>query len=113
MAVPAGSGVVAGTAGRDAYFVDGAAGLQSDTLTGFGGGDAVVLWGFRAGISTFTWSNGPAGTASRVLRADILGAGTATTSLSFTGRTASDTDRFAISVGRFDGLDFLSVVSPP
>lgn len=73
----------------------------------------MVLWGFRAGISTFAWSNGPAGTPSRILRADIPGAGTATTSLSFPGRTANDTDRFAISVGRFNGLDFLSVVSPP
>ena len=115
VAVPAGSGVFAGTAGRDAYFVDGAAGPQSDALTGFGGGDAVVLWGFRAGISTFTWSDngGPAGYTGRTLRADIPGTGTATTSLSFTGRTANDTDRFAISIGRFNGLGFLSVVSPP
>ncbi len=112
VAVPAGSSVLAGTAGRDAYFVDGAAGLQSDTLTGFGGGDAVVLWGFRAGISTFAWSNSPAGAAGRILRADIPGTGAATTSLNFAGRTANDTDRFAISLGRFNGLDFLSIVSP-
>ena len=93
--------------------MDGAAGPQSDTLTGFGGGDAVVLWGFRAGISTFAWSDGPAGAPGRILRADIPGTGAATTSLSFAGRAASDTDRFAISLGRFNGLDFLSIVSPP
>ena len=113
VAVPAGSNVLAGTSGRDAYFVDGGAGTQSDTLTGFSGGDAVVLWGFRAGISTFTWSDGLAGAAGRTLRADIPGTGTAATSLSFAGRTASDTDRFAISLGRFNGLDFLSIMSPP
>jgi fimbrial isopeptide formation D2 family protein len=113
--VPAGSSVLAGTAGRDAYFVDGnAAGLQWDALTGFGGGDAVVLWGFRAGISIFAWSDsdGPAGATGRTLRADIPGTGTATTSLSFTGRTANDTDRFAISIGRFNGVGFLSITSP-
>ena len=113
VAVPVGSSVLAGKAGRDAYFVDGAAGPQSSVLTGFGGGDAVVLWGFRAGISTFAWSDGPAGTPGRTLRADIPGTGAATASLSFAGRTASDTDRFAIGFGRFNGLDFLSVVSPP
>ena len=113
VAVPVGSGVLAGTAGRDAYFVDGVAGPQSSVLTGFGGGDAVVLWGFRAGISSFAWSDGPAGTPGRTLRAYIPGTGVATASLSFAGRTASDTDRFAISFGRFNGLDFLSVVSPP
>ncbi len=115
IAVPAGTSLLAGTAGRDAYFVDGAAGPQWDTLTGFGGGDAVVLWGFRAGISAFTWSNndGPAGYTGRTLRADIPGTGAATTSLTFTGRTATDTDRFAISTGRFNGLDFLSIASPP
>ena len=113
VAVPGGSNVLAGTGGRDAYFVDGAAaGLQSDTLTGFGGGDAVVLWGFRAGISAFAWSDSPGG-AGRTLRADIPGTGVATTSLGFAGRTASDTDRFAISFGRFNGLDFLSIMSPP
>lgn len=110
VAVPTGSGTFAGTAGRDAYFVDCAAGPQSDVLTGFGGGDAVVLWGFRAGISTFAWSDG---TAGRTLRADISGTGAATTSLNFAARTASDTDRFAIGFGRFNGLDFLSIVSPP
>ncbi len=113
VAVPAGSGVFAGTAGRDAFFVDGAAGSQSSVLTGFGGGDAVVLWGFRAGISTFAWSDGLASGAGRTLRADIPGTGAATTSLGFAGRTASETDRFAVSFGRFNGLDFLSVLSPP
>ena len=115
VAVPAGSSLLAGTAGRDAYFVDGsAAGVQGDTLTGFGGGDAVVLWGFRAGVSTFAWSNtdGPAGTVGRTLRADFLGTSGATTTLSFVGKTASDTDRFAVSTGRLDGVDYLSVVSP-
>ena len=111
VAVPAGSSVLAGTAGRDAYFVDGAAGAQSSVLTGFGGGDAVVLWGFRAGISTLAWSDGLAGGAGRTLRADIPGTGAATVSLGFAGRTISDTDRFAISFGRFNGFDFLSVVS--
>lgn len=113
VAVPAGSSVLAGTAGRDAYFVDGAAGPRSSVLTGFGGGDAVVLWGFRAGISTFAWSDGLAGGAGRTLRADIPGTGAAAISLGFAGRTAGDTDRFAISFGRFNGLDFLSVASSP
>lgn len=115
VAVSAGSDLLAGSKGRDAYFVDGsAAGLQWDTLTGFGGGDALVLWGFRAGISTFAWSDGndPAGRTGRTLRADIPGTGAATTCLSFAGQTSSDTDRFAISTGRYAGLDFLSVMSP-
>lgn len=115
VAVPAGSSLLAGTAGRDAYFVDGnAAEVQGDTLTGFGGGDMVVLWGFRAGVSTFTWSNdgGLAGVTGRTLWVDALGTGAATTTLSFAGRTTVDTDRFAISAGRFNGVDFLSVISP-
>ncbi len=115
VAVPAGSSLLAGTAGRDVYFVDGnVAGVQGDTLTGFGGGDAVVLWGFRAGTSAYSWSNmdTPAGTVGRVLRADVLGADAATTALSFVGRTADDTDRFAVSSGRYNGVDFLSIVSP-
>ncbi len=115
VAVPVGSNALAGTAGRDAYFVDGtAAGLQADTLTGFGGGDAVVLWGFRAGVSTYSWSNdgGTAGAAGRTLRADVFGTGAATTILSFANRTANETDRFAISSGRINGIDFLSIVSP-
>jgi len=113
--VPAGSGLLAGTAGRDAYFVDGnAAGPQWDTLTGFGGGDTVVLWGFRAGISAFTWSDddGLSGHTGRTLRADIPGIGAVTTSLTFAAQAASDTNRFAISTGRFNGLEFLSVMSP-
>ncbi len=113
VAVPVGSGVLAGTAGRDVYFVDGATGPQSNVLAGFGGGDAVVLWGFRAGISTFAWSDGAMGTAGRTLRADIPGTGAATTSLGFVGRTTGEADRFAISFGRFNGLDFLSIASPP
>lgn len=115
VAVPAGSNLLAGTAGRDAFFVDGGAGgLQADTVTGFGGGDAVVLWGFRAGVSTFAWSNtdGPAGAVGRMLRVDVLGTGATTSTLGFVGRTAADTDRFAISAGRFNGVDFLSIVSP-
>ncbi len=113
--VPAGSNLLAGTAGRDAYFVDGnAGGPQWDPLTGFSGGDTVVLWGFRGGISTFTWSDddGPSGHTGRTLRADIAGSGTVTTSLTFTGQVASATDRFAISTGRYNGLEFLAVTSP-
>ena len=113
--VPAGSNLLAGTAGRDAYLVDGnAAAPQWHTLTGFGGGDTVILWGFRGGISAFTWSDddGPSGHTGRTLRADIAGIGTVATSLTFAAQVASGTDRFAISTGRFNGLDFLSVMSP-
>ena len=113
--VPAGYNLVAGTAGRDAYFVDGNAGMpQWDTLTSFGGGDTVVLWGFRGGISTFTWSDddGLSGHTGRTLRADIAGSGTVTTSLTFAAQVASATDRFAITTGRYNGLEFLSMTSP-
>jgi len=112
--VPAGSNLLTGTAGRDAYFVDGnAAAPQWDTLTGFSGGDTVVLWGFRGGNSAFTWSDddGPSGHTGRTLRADIAGVGTVTTSLTFAAQVASATDRFAISTGRFNGLDYLSIMS--
>jgi len=113
--VPAGSNLLVGTAGHDAYFVDGnAAASQWDTLTDFGGGDTVVLWGFGGGVSAFTWSDddGPSGHTGRTLRADIAGAGTVMTSLTFAAQVASGTDRFAISTGRFNGLEFLSVMSP-
>jgi len=115
VADPAGSGALAGTSGRDAYFVDGdAAGLQWDTLTGFRGGDIVVLWGYRPGVSSFTWSDvdGVPGQTGRTLRADVPGTGSATASLTFAGQAASDSDRFAVSTGRFNGLDYLAIVAP-
>jgi len=112
---PAGPSLLVGTGGRDAYFMDGnAAGPQWDTLTGFGGGDAIVLWGFQAGVSSFTWSDndGPPSHTGRTLRADIPGTGSVTTSLTFAGAVTSDTDRFAVSTGRFDELGYLSIASP-
>jgi len=116
VADPTGSGLLAGTSGRDAYFIDGStAGLQWDTLTGFGGSDIIVLWGFRSGISSFTWldNDGLPGHTGRTLRADMHGAGSGSTSLTFAGQAAGDTDRFAISTGRFSGLDYLSIAAPP
>jgi len=32
--------------------------------------------------------------------------------LTFAGAVTSDTDRFAVSTGRFDGLGYLSIASP-
>jgi len=116
VADPTGSGLLAGTSGRDAYFIDGStAGLQWDTLTGFGGSDIIVLWGFQSGISSFTWldNDGLPGHTGRTLRADMHGAGSGSTSLTFAGQAAGDTDRFAISTGRFSGLDYISIAAPP
>ncbi len=83
-------------------------------MTGFAGADTVILWGFQPGRSSLTWSDGDglAGHTGRTLRADIPSTG-GTSSLTFAGLIASDTDRFAISTGRFNGLDYLSIVAPP
>ena len=115
IADPAGVNLLAGTGSRDAYFIDGnAAGSHWNTLTGFAGADTVILWGFQPGRSSLTWSDGDglAGHTGRTLRADIPSTG-GTSSLTFAGLIASDTDRFAISTGRFNGLDYLSIVAPP
>lgn len=112
---PAVANLLAGTSGRDAYFINGnASGPHWDTLTGFAGMDTVVLWGFQPGRSSLTWSDndGPPGHAGRTLRASIPSTG-GTSSITFAGLTASDTGRFAISTGRFGGLDYLSIVAPP
>jgi hypothetical protein len=115
IADPTGANLLAGTGSRDAYFVDGdASGSHWNTLTGFAGADTVILWGFQPRRSSLTWSDGDglAGHTGRTLRADIPSTG-GTSSLTFAGLTASDTDRFAISTGRFDGLDYLSIAAPP
>ncbi len=114
---PSAANLLTGTGSRDAYFVDGyAPGSHWDTLTSFAGADTIVLWGFQPGRSSFTWSDddGPPGYIGRTLRADMPGAaGTGgATSLTFAGLSASDTDRFAISTGRFTGLDYLSITAP-
>jgi len=112
---PASANLLAGTNGRDAYFIDGnASGSHWDTLVGFTGADTVVLWGFEPGRSVLTWSDsdGPPGHAGRTLRVSIPGTG-GTSSLTFAGLAASDTNRFAISAGRFNGLGYLSITAPP
>jgi len=111
---PASANLLAGTNGRDAYFIDGnASGSHWDTLIGFTGADTVVLWGFEPGRSVLTWSDsdGPPGHAGRTLRVSIPGTG-GTSSLTFAGLAASDTNRFAISAGRFNGLGYLSITAP-
>jgi len=112
---PASANLLTGTNGRDAYFIDGnASGSHWDTLIGFTGADTVVLWGFEPGRSVLTWldSDGPPGHAGRTLRVSIPGTG-GTNSLTFAGLAASDTNRFAISAGRFNGLGYLSITAPP
>ena len=111
---PAGANLLTGTSGRDAYFIDGnAPGSHWNTLTGFAGADTIVLWGFQPGRSLLTWSDndGLPGHIGRTLRADMPGA-SGTDSLTFAGLAASDTDRFAISTDRFEGLDYLSITAP-
>lgn len=110
---PSSASVLTGTAGRDAYFVDGTVdGPQWATVTEFGGGDSIVLWGFKAGLSSFRWSDESAsGHPGRTLRTENAGFGGGATSLTFAGRFASETDRFAISTGRVNGLDYLSIIS--
>jgi len=112
---PASANLLIGTNGRDAYFIDGnASGSHWDTLIGFTGADTVVLWGFEPGRSVLTWSDsdGPPGHAGRTLRVSIPSTG-GTSSLTFAGLAASDTSRFAISAGRFNGLGYLSITAPP
>ncbi len=112
---PASANLLAGTNGRDAYFIDGnASGSHWDTLIGFTGADTVVLWGFEPGRSVLTWSDsdGPPGHTGRTLRVSIPSTG-GTSSLTFAGLAASDTSRFAISAGRFNGLGYLSITAPP
>ena len=112
---PAGANLLAGTGGRDAYIIDGnAAGSHWNTLTAFAGSDIAILWGFQPERSVLTWSDsdGPLGHTGRILRASIPSTG-GINSLTFAGLVASDTDRFAISTGRMNGLDYLSIVAPP
>lgn len=105
--------ILAGSAGRDAYVLDGLTGPSAAALAGFGGGDSLIVWGFDPALVPWSWSDndGPPSAAGRTLHVPVQGADERT--VTFAGRSAVDTDGFVIAGGRFGGIGYLSVISPP
>ena len=107
-----GSNFLVGGSGDDTFFLDGRSNTTTwDTIVGFNKGDIATLFGFRAGVSSYRWNDvaGAPGYTGRTMRADLLGNGTVSASLTFAGANRSVTDSYAITTGQIQGIDYMTI----
>ncbi len=107
-----GSNFLTGGTGDDTFFLDGRSNVTTwNTIVGFNKGDVATLFGFRAGVSSYRWDEvaGAPGYTGRTMRADLLGNGTTSASLTFAGANRSVTDSYAITTGQVQGIDYMQI----
>ena len=107
-----GSNFMIGGTGSDVFFLNGSVNTVTwNTIVGFHPGDIATLWGYHAGVSAYHWDDvaGAVGYTGRTLRADLLGNGNVTASLTFAGTAAADTNKYAITTGQVAGLNYMGI----
>ena len=107
-----GSNFLVGGTGTDVFYLDGRSNAVTwNTIVGFHKGDIATLFGFHPGTSSYWWeeSAGAPGYTGRTLRADLLGNGQVTASLTFAGADRSVTDGYAITTGQIQGIDYMTI----
>ena len=107
-----GSNFMIGGTGSDVFFLNGSVNTVTwNTIVGFHPGDIATLWGYHAGVSAYHWDDvaGAVGYTGRTLRADLLGNGNVTASLTFAGTAVADTNKYAITTGQVAGLNYMGI----
>ena len=107
-------GATGADGGNDTFFIDETSNIETwSTLVNFHVGDTATIFGFKAGISTLpiTAVDGAGGYQGVTIHSEIRGAGTGITgSVTFTGLTVADFNRFTLSTGRTpDNQDYLLI----
>lgn len=103
--------LISGT-GQDVFYLD-ARQLQPtwDTIVNFHAGDIATIWGYQDGVSNYHWDDnaGAPGYTGRTLRLDITGAGQTQESVTFAGKTATDTANYAVTSGSIGGTHYMAI----
>ena len=84
-----------------------------NTIANFHTGDSITIYGFTAGTSSRWWdaSAGAPGYTGSTLRIDVDGDGQVDSSLTFAGKTDTQTAAYAAHEGSVGGLHFLTIVA--
>ena len=84
-----------------------------NTISNFHTGDSLIIYGFAAGTSARWWdaSAGAANYTGATLRLDLDGNGTIDSSLTFAGKTTTDTSHYQIQTGSVGNSNYLSIVA--
>ncbi len=84
-----------------------------NTISNFHTGDSIIIYGFAAGTSARWWdaNAGAPNYTGATLRLDIDGNGTIDSSLTFAGKTTTDTSHYQIQSGSVGGSNYLSIVA--
>ena len=84
-----------------------------NTISNFHTGDSIIIYGFAAGTSARWWdaNAGAPNYTGATLRLDIDGNGTVDSSLTFAGKTTTDTSHYQIQTGSVGGSNYLSIVA--
>ena len=107
-----GSNFLISGAGQDVFYLD-ARQLSPtwDTIVNFHTGDIATIWGYQDGVSSYRWEDnaGATGYTGRTLRLDITGNGQSQESLTFAGKTATDTSSYAVTSGSIGGTNYMAI----
>ena len=84
-----------------------------NTISNFHTGDSIIIYGFTVGASARWWdaSAGAPSYTGATLRLDIDGNGTIDSSLTFAGKTTTDTSYYQFQTGSVGGSNYLLIVA--
>lgn len=105
--------IVSGT-GTDTFLLHADQAMTTwNTVSYFHTGDSIIVYGFTAGTSARWWdpTAGAVGYTGATLRFDVDGNGSIDSSLTFAGKTMSDTAHYQFQTGTVGGSGFLSIVA--
>ena len=105
--------IVSGT-GTDTFLLHAdQAATTWNTVANFHTGDSIIIYGYTAGTSVRWWdaNAGAASYTGATLRLDVDGNGTVDSSLTFAGKTMSDTNHYQFQTGSVGGSSYLSIVA--
>ena len=110
--VKQGSGFVVGGAGADTFIMHAdQAQTTWHTIVDFNVGDSLILYGFDGATSAKWWTDGAgaSGYIGATLRIDVDGNGSIDSSVTFAGKSVSDTNSYTTQVGSVGGSGYLSI----
>ncbi len=84
-----------------------------NTIANFHSGDSITIYGYHNGLSTSQWvaNAGAAGWTGATLHMDLNGDKTIDSSLTFAGKSLTDTTRFYTTLGNVGGQDYMLITA--